>query len=170
MRDVLRALWAPVEARATVSASPEQVFAVLADPETYPRWLVGAQRIKRVDAEFPHSGASFDHAVGPGGAAVVEDSTEAVAADPPHVLVLEVNVGPMRGLVEFRVEPAGEAGAAGKASEVRFREVPLGPFALVTPVLRPALYARSVGSLRRLGRVLSSTSPSPGTGGPGPTR
>lgn len=80
--NVLERLRSPVEVRATVPASPEAVFAVLSDPETYPEWLSGAQHIS--------------------------DSTNGNEADPPNRLELEVHAGPVKGIVEFELERTGE--------------------------------------------------------------
>lgn len=151
-----RRWWAPVEVRATLPAPPEDVYAVLAAPETYPDWLVGAQRIRGVDPEFPAPGTEFDHTVGVGGPLTVDDETEARLADPPHRLVLEVHLGPFRGRVDFGVSPA-PIGA-----ELVFGEVPLGPAKALMPLLRPVLRARNAESLRRLERFLLAVAPDVG--------
>lgn len=149
----MQALWGPVEARTEVPADPEAVYAVLSDPTTYPDWLVGAQRIRGVDADFPNPGSEFAHSVGPTRAVTVDDRTEATAADPPHRLDLHVRAGLFRADVELCVEPA-EGG-----SQVRFLERPTGPAAVLTPVLKPFLLARNAESLRRLSSYLELRRP-----------
>ena len=144
-------LLSPSEARVEVSASPEEVWAVISDPTTYPDWLVGAQRIRGVDAAFPAPGAEFRHSVGPTEGATIDDTTEAVAAEPPYRLALEVHVGPFRADVEMLVVP----GAAG--TEIRFTEQPKGAWVALTPVLRPVLHARNAESLRRLAQRFDPT-------------
>ncbi len=134
----------PAEARVEVSSSPEDVWAVISNPATYPDWLVGAQRIRGVDPAFPAPGAEFRHSVGPSERATIDDTTAATAADPPYRLGLEVHVGLFRADVELLVRPC----AAG--SEVRFRERPKGGWVAFTPLLRPVLHARNAESLRRL--------------------
>ncbi len=141
---MLDALTRPAEARTDVDARPEEVWATISDPETYPDWLMGAQRIRRVDPDFPADGSGFDHSVGPTGAVTVDDSTVVERADPPHRLALRVDAGPFHADVELLVLP-GPAG-----SEVRFTERPVGPAALLGPWLRPILRARNRESLRRL--------------------
>jgi uncharacterized protein YndB with AHSA1/START domain len=138
------ALWGPVEARAEVPADPKEVYDIISDPTTYPDWLVGAQRIRAVDAAFPAPGTGFAHSVGPSKAVTVDDATEAVAVDPPHRLELHVHAGLFRAWVALVVGP-GEEG-----SEVQFLERPLGVAAALTPLLRPVLRARNAESLRRL--------------------
>ena len=56
-KDMLERLRSPAEVRVVVPAPPAAVFAVLSDPETYPEWLAGAQRIRRVDDDFPDAGS-----------------------------------------------------------------------------------------------------------------
>ena len=49
---------------AFIDAAPEMVFAVLSDPGCYPRWVVGARKIRAADAGFPAKGSRFHHQVG----------------------------------------------------------------------------------------------------------
>lgn len=143
MLDALRKLWSPVEVRAEIAAPPRQVFAVLAEPRTYPRWLVGAKKIRSVDRDFPDEDAEFDHTVG-AGPLTIDDSTEVLEVHEPDRLKLRVHVGPLDGDVELLVLPSPGG------TEVRFRERPVGIPAAVTPLLRPTLQARNGESLRRL--------------------
>ena len=143
-RNLVERLLSPAEVRLTVPAPPEAVFAVLSDPETYPDWLAGAQRIRQVDDDFPAPGATFDHEVGPTEATTVADDTESVAVDAPNRLVLEVHAGPMRGLVEFELERTGEG------TLVTFRESTLGPLGVAMPLLRGPIFLRNRASLERL--------------------
>lgn len=139
-------LWSPVEVRRSIGASRSAVFEVLAEPRTYPDWLVGAQQIRHVDPAFPAPGTEFHHSVGPAEDATVDDSTESVAVEADRRLVLEVRAGPVRGEVEFSLHP----GASEQSTEVVMREVPIGAGRLATPVVRPILAARNRESLRRL--------------------
>ena len=148
-------LRSPVEARTTVALGRDAVFRTIADPCTYPSWLVGAQRIRRVDPEFPAPDAEFEHSVGPAEGATVDDSSEVLVADPPRRLDLAVHVGPVSGDVTFLLEEAGGA------TTIRLRERPTGRLAALTPVLRPLLFARNRWSLHQLRRLLE------GAGGPG---
>ena len=59
-----------------IDASPAAVFAVLVNPETYPKWLVGADRIRGVDPDWPAIGSKFHHVVG-FGPFKIADSTRA---------------------------------------------------------------------------------------------
>jgi uncharacterized protein YndB with AHSA1/START domain len=142
--DLFERLLSPAEVRTTIDAPADAVFAVLSDPETYPEWLAGAQRIRGVDDAFPAAGTSFDHEVGPSDAATVADDTQSLVCDPPHRLQLEVHAGPMTGVVEF------ELVAAGEGTQVRFRERVTGRLAPAMPLLRGLLHLRNRVSLGRL--------------------
>lgn len=147
MLDVIRKLWSPVEVRAEIEAPPAEVFEVLAEPRTYPDWLVGAKKIRGVDADFPDDHARFDHTVGAGPVSV-DDSTEVIDVDEPERLKLRVHAGPIHGEVELLVLPSP------KGTEVRFRERPIGPLAFATPAFRPSLQARNAESLRQLRKLV----------------
>jgi uncharacterized protein YndB with AHSA1/START domain len=129
-----------------VSASPEAVFRVLDDPNAYPCWVVGARRLRRVDANWPEEGSEFHHAIGVG-AAELHDSTEVVDRTAPHRLVLEVRFRPT-GVA--RVELGVEASRGG--SVVTMEESPQsGPVSwLPRFVTDPLLHARNALSLQRL--------------------
>lgn len=148
-----RKLWSPVEVRAEIAASPTEVFDVLAEPRTYPEWLVGAKRIRDVDADFPSKGAEFDHTVGAGPVSI-DDSTEVIDVQRPERLELRVKAGHFNGEVVFLLLPSP------KGTEVRFRERPIGPPAALTPLLRPSLQARNAESLKQL-RELIEAHPAP---------
>jgi uncharacterized protein YndB with AHSA1/START domain len=150
-------LLSPSEARTEVAASPAEVFAVISDPTTYPHWLVGAQRIRSVDPDFPRPGSDFEHSVGPADAVTIDDSTTATRSDPPHRLDLHVRAGLFHADVEMLVLPSP------KGSEIRFCERPSGPWLLLTPILRPFLHARNAESLRRLGQHLDQPTTAGGT-------
>jgi uncharacterized protein YndB with AHSA1/START domain len=140
----LRRLWDPVEVRRTIPASRDRVYELLADPETYPKWLVGADHMRAVDPDFPRPGSSFHHSVGKE-PVTVDDRTDSLEAEPDRHLALLVHAGPFHARVDFELVTRGT-----DQTEVRFTEVPVGPFAAVTPLLRPSLHARNVVSLQKL--------------------
>ncbi len=137
-----------------MQATPEAIWEVLADPTTYPDWLVGAQVIRQVDDEFPAPGADFHHTVGVSDDAALPDKTTAVDADPPHRLQLKVRARPFfQGMVTFRLEPKGDG------TEVTVHEEPIGWLRLAGPVLDPILSARNKQSLAKLSELVESGSP-----------
>jgi uncharacterized protein YndB with AHSA1/START domain len=144
---------APSEVEVTTRATPEAVYALLEEPRTYPDWLVGAQAIRGVDPAFPAPGSTFDHRVGPSTQATVADHSEAIDADPPHLLSLRVHVGPVQGVARLVLDEV----APGR-TRVRMQERPIGWAKALTPLLRPVLAARNRVSLQRL-RALAESSP-----------
>lgn len=144
MPNVVARLWSPSEVHLTIPRRPEEVYDVLADPESYPSWLAGAQRIRHVDPAFPAPGAGFDHEVGPTEGATVADDSVSLKARRPERLDLEVHVGPMTGKVEFRLRRVEDG------TELCMREEAQGLFRAAMPVLRPLIHVRNRGSLERL--------------------
>jgi hypothetical protein len=80
---VLDRLFSPVEARTTVALPRDAAFRTIADPRTYPTWLVGAQRIRRVDPTFPAPAAEFEHSVGPSEGATIDDASTSRSTSVP---------------------------------------------------------------------------------------
>lgn len=131
-----------------VQAPVEDVWAVLADGWSYALWVVGTVKIREVDPDWPAVGARLHHQVG-AWPLLLADSTEVLACEPAHRLVLRA-----------RGWPAGEArvelvlGADGDQTQVVMTEEPTsGPGAwLHNPVLEAVLVRRVAESLDRLRR------------------
>ena len=77
----------------SIEAPPEDVFAVLADPERYVEWVVGTTDTDGVDAEWPAPGARLRYRVGLGPVAF-SDVTEVVEVHVPRRLVLRARMQP----------------------------------------------------------------------------
>lgn len=129
---------------------------MLADPETYPDWLVGAHEIRSVDDDFPAPGSDFHHEVGAGGPVTVPDRTTSLEAEPARSLVLLVRARPLfEGVVRFELRPAADG------TTVRMDETPLGVLRWLSPVLAPLLRARNARSLDRLRDLVERRGPAP---------
>jgi uncharacterized protein YndB with AHSA1/START domain len=131
-------------------ASTAVLFAALVDPETYPRWLVGTDRIRKVDAGWPAIGTKFHHVVGVGPLKLA-DSTQVIDIEDGRMLRLRVRARPLiSAVVTFRV--IGDADRC----VVTFEEEPairtIGN--LVRPLLDPTTHLRNHRSLRRLAAVV----------------
>ena len=129
-----------------ISASPEQVFAVLADGWLYPTWVVGASRMRKVDAAWPAVEARLHHSVGVW-PLLLNDETRILAWEPPRRTVLEAKGWPFgTATVEIEVIPDGTG------CMVRITENPSrGPGVLVPKPLRdPMIKIRNTETLRRL--------------------
>jgi NAD(P)-dependent dehydrogenase (short-subunit alcohol dehydrogenase family)/uncharacterized protein YndB with AHSA1/START domain len=140
--------------RVHIHARPEEVFAVLSDPECYPHWVVGAAGIRDQDEEFPAVGSRFHHKVGswPVG---VKDHTEVLEVEPPRRLVLKAKARPL-GTATISLELAGSQGG----TELRMEEVPgdrLTSLVIGNPVADPALRIRNAEALTRLKRLVEGT-------------
>ena len=127
-------------------AEPETVFDVLDNAYAYPRWVVGARRVRGVDPCWPAVGSRFHHAVGTA-AGELHDSSQVIQRDRPHQMVLEVRFRPTGvARVEIRVAP----GSAG--STIVLEETPTdGPVSrLPRFIIEPLLTLRNAISLQRL--------------------
>ena len=130
----------------TMNCPPESVFAVLADGWLYPSWVVGASRMRDVDAAWPTAGSAIHHSVGVW-PALINDTTSVLEWDPPR-----------HALFKARGWPIGEAHVAvdvkprGTGCVVRITEdATAGPGRFVPAVLRdPAIKLRNMETLHRL--------------------
>jgi hypothetical protein len=131
-----------------IAAPPRRVFDALADARTYPEWLVGAQRIRRVEEGWPAVGSSFHHTVGLGPLRV-HDRTSITAIESPHLLRLDARVGPFGAAdVCFRVDDAADGGSCVTVQERPDR----GPMrhvwrVLGRPLMQLGLFGRNQASL-----------------------
>jgi uncharacterized protein YndB with AHSA1/START domain len=129
-----------------VSATRDDVFDVLDDAWAYPRWVVGARRVRHVDPQWPAVGSRFHHAVGTAGAEL-HDSSKILERVRPERVALEVRFRPTGvARVEIDVVPDG------LGSVVTLVEMPIaGPLAWVPRVVTdPLLTVRNALSLQRL--------------------
>lgn len=128
-------------------AAPEDVFAVITDPRTYPDWLIGALKIRDVDANWPSPGSSFHHVVGVP-PLVMADDTTVMDIEPNRSLVLHVKARPfVSGRVTFRITGDGDDGCVlslEEEPEVRT----IGN--LVRPLMDPLTHIRNQRSLERM--------------------
>lgn len=132
-----------------LDCSPSAVFDVLADGWLYPTWVVGASRMRDVDASWPREGSTLAHSVGVW-PALIDDETVSVEWDPPHRAVIRAKGWPIgEAVVTIDVRPRGTG------CLVRIREEPSeGPGAWVPRVLTdPLLGLRNRETLRRLAFV-----------------
>jgi uncharacterized protein YndB with AHSA1/START domain len=132
-----------------IAATPEQVWAVLADGWLYPLWVVGASRMREVDDHWPEAGARLHHSVGTW-PLLIDDDTEVLEVQPGSLLKLRARTWPMgEALVTIRLSPVGTD------TEVSIEEqATSGPAALLPHALQdPPLTWRNTESLRRLAYV-----------------
>ena len=131
-----------------IDATPEQVWAVLADGWLYPLWVVGATRMRDVDDNWPAKGSQLHHSAGVW-PLVLNDTTESLEVETGRRLKLRARGWPLgEADVEITLTPVDD----GKRCQVVLEETAVsGPGALVPPpVEAPLLGWRNVESLRRL--------------------
>lgn len=129
-----------------IHATPDQVWAVLADGWLYPLWVVGASRMREVDDNWPEPGARLHHSVGTW-PLLLDDTTHVLEATPGVELALRARAWPSgQARVDIHLRPNGTD------TEVVIEEdAESGPATLVPKVLRdPPLRWRNVETLRRL--------------------
>lgn len=129
-----------------ISATPEQVFGVLADGWLYPTWVVGASRMRAVDATWPAPQSRLHHSAGVW-PLLLNDETTVLEWRPPHRAVLEAKGWPLgTATVELEVTPEDDG------CRVRITENPSrGPGVLVPkPVSDALIKVRNTETLRRL--------------------
>ncbi|TCN54220.1 polyketide cyclase/dehydrase/lipid transport protein [Rhodococcus sp. SMB37] len=80
-------------ARQDTAASPREVWNVLSDGWRYAAWVVGASRIRRVDAAWPDVGSRICHSVGMW-PVLFDDYTEVLGRTSERELVLGARVRP----------------------------------------------------------------------------
>jgi len=130
------------------------VWRVLADGWLYPTWVVGASRMRGVDADWPAEGAELQHSQGDW-PLLIDDITRVQQAEPGRELVLHGKFRPIgEVLIRLLLTPRPEG------CHVRMEEDAVaGPMRLLPHPLRLALiYPRNVESLRRLSYIAEGES------------
>lgn len=132
----------------TVEAPVTKTWNVLADGWLYPLWVVGATRMRAVDAGWPARGSCLHHSVGVW-PAVLDDTTEVVSCEESRRLVLRARAWPGgEAEVEIVLREVGD----GSRTDVTLDERSVaGPMSLVPGPLESTLLEwRNRESLRRL--------------------
>jgi len=144
-----------------IAAAPDVVFDVLADPRTYPEWLVGAQVITSVDDEWPERGAQFHHRIGLGPLRVA-GSTTVRNVDPPDTLELAAGMGPFGEVAVRFVVTASPDGSTVEVEEVPRQGLARGAWRVMSTVTNLALWGRNAASLSQLKDVVERSPSSRG--------
>lgn len=132
-----------------VDATPDQVWAVLADGWLYPLFVVGAARMRAVDDDWPAVGSQLHHSVG-SWPLMLDDTTEVLEVEPGHRILLLARAWPAgQAHVDIRLQ------ATGATTLVTITEdATSGPGALVPKPIRDGqLDLRNDETLQRLAYV-----------------
>lgn len=139
---------ATIERTFTITA--KELFDAVTDPETYPRWLVGARKIRAVSPDWPSPNSHFEHTVG-FGPIVIADTTSVIDVEPPRMLELLVRARPaVEAVVRFEVEPSPSG------CTLRMTETPAGIYKLISAMAQPLIRGRNERSLDHLASYLES--------------
>jgi uncharacterized protein YndB with AHSA1/START domain len=129
-----------------IKTVPDKVWAVLADGWLYPTWVVGATRMRDVDATWPETGSKLHHSAGVW-PAVINDNTEVLESEPGHFLKLRARGWP---LGEAEVSLTLTATGADTTVEIHEKLVS-GPGALIPQPIEDLLIGyRNTETLNRL--------------------
>jgi hypothetical protein len=129
-----------------VSATPEQVWSVLSDGWLYALFVVGAARMRDVDAGWPAVGTRLHHSFGTW-PLLINDTTEVLEVDEGRRLLLLARGWPAgQAHVEISLEPRGT-----DTIVTIVEQATAGPGALIPKALQdPQLHVRNIETLRRL--------------------
>jgi carbon monoxide dehydrogenase subunit G len=134
-----------------MAAPKDVVWSVIIDPTSYPRWLIGAEEIRRVDPEWPSPGSAFHHRVGIGPLAL-PDNSQVEDVEEGRQLRLHVRARPfISAIATFRLVGEGDRTVVSLEEEPTLRFIGN----LVRPVLDPLTHLRNHRSLRRLAAVVA---------------
>jgi uncharacterized protein YndB with AHSA1/START domain len=137
-----------------MSAAPEQIWAVLADPKKYGEWVVGAKEVRGSEGNWPAIGARFHHTVGVW-PLHLRDQTSVVESDAPNRLVLQAKLRPIGfARIEITLSPSA------LGTRVAMTEEPSAPSVarLVRRLFDPVIYVRNREALRRLENLVPKAS------------
>lgn len=133
-----------------MNCRPEDVFDVLADGWMFPTWVVGASRMRAVEAGWPEVGGRLHHSFGMW-PLVIDDTTTMLEWDPPRRAVMKPAGWPLgEAIVIFEVRE--RSAARGGGCVVRMTEwAEAGPGTLVPDLVAdPVLRVRNHETMRRL--------------------
>ena len=128
------------------TASADAVWAVIADGWTYAAWVVGASRIRDVEADWPAEGSRIHHSVG-SWPLLLSDETVVTRVEPGRLIRLQARSRPLgEAFVEIEVEPEG------RGARIEMREDAVeGPATWIPRPLRQlAIGPRNAETLQRL--------------------
>jgi hypothetical protein len=129
-----------------IKADVKDVFEILTDGWMYASWVVGASKIRDVDAPWPEAGGRIHHSIG-AWPFLIHDTTSVLEYEPLQRMKLRIRVWPVgHGEVEFRAEEAPSG-----CRLVMREKATSGPWSLVPDrVADLMLYPRNRETLHRL--------------------
>lgn len=142
--------------RIELPADRDTVFDILLDPYAFPKWVVGAKRIRDVDPDWPRIGSAFYHASGAGGDVTVKDKTVLITMERPQSVVFQAYLRPL-GIV--RIRHYLDLGSSPDTTRLTLIEAPAPGTKMrkLTKLLNPMLKIRNHRSLKCLEKLVRET-------------
>lgn len=134
-----------------IDAPPERVWEVLANPECFDDWVVGAKDVRDADDTWPAVGSKLHHSSGVG-PLTIDDETRVEASEPPQRLVLLAKLG-AAGAFRVTLELRPTAGG----TRLWMSEEPVAGLADHVPGTDSAIHVRNDISLDRLKGLAEGT-------------
>lgn len=134
-----------LELNAQIPATPEQVFAILSDPEHAKEWMPAVQKVERLDDRPFGIGTSWKE-TRLAGKRTMESTIRVVACDPASKLGLHVESSGMEGDLEFLLKPTGPG------TDIHYRAVMKGRgmMRLMTGTINKMMAQEDADLLQRL--------------------
>jgi uncharacterized protein YndB with AHSA1/START domain len=132
-----------------IAASPERIFEVLDDPQSYGYWVVGSKEIRDADADWPSPGSRFHHTVG-AGPLTVKDHTTVEEISRPRRLELRAKARPL-GTARITLELEPDDGHT-RVTMIEDAADPLTAF-VFNPLTHLLVRGRNEKSLERLAEL-----------------
>ena len=134
----------------TIQATPDRIFAVLADGWSYSDWVVGTTHIRNVDPHWPAPGSKLHHKAGPWPISL-EDTSTVLAMVPDRSLTLKAELWPLgAATVRIDLEPAGPTATR----VIMHEDFHAGPLQWAKNKVNDLiLHRRNLESLRRLADI-----------------
>jgi uncharacterized protein YndB with AHSA1/START domain len=132
-----------------IAATPERIFEVLSDPDSYGYWVVGSKEVRDADADWPTPGSRFHHTVGVG-PLEVKDHTSVEEIDRPRRLQLRAKARPL-GTARVTLELQPEDGHT-RVTMIEDAADPITAF-VFNPLTHLLVRGRNEKSLERLAEL-----------------
>jgi carbon monoxide dehydrogenase subunit G len=95
-----------IELKASIPATPDQVFSVLSDLNQAPQWMPAVQKIERLD-DRPFGVGTAWRETRTAGKRTMESTIRVVTCEPGSKLALRVESDAMEGDLQFLLTPTG---------------------------------------------------------------
>jgi uncharacterized protein YndB with AHSA1/START domain len=132
-----------------IATTPERIFDVLSDPQSYAYWVVGSKDIRDADPDWPSPGSRIHHSVG-FGPLTVKDHTSVEEIARPRRLQLRAKARPL-GTARVTLELVPEDGHT-RVTMIEDAADPLTAF-VFNPLTHLLVRGRNVKSLERLAEL-----------------